>query len=46
MMLYYHLTQKQFPFDYIRWVWHGECNTLIALSSMTNVIENVETFQN
>ena len=40
---YDHLTWKLFPFDYIKWAWHGECNTPSTSTCTTNLIENFKT---
>ena len=36
---YDHLTQKQFPVEYTKWIWHGECNKPEASSSKSHVVE-------
>ena len=36
---YDHLTQKQFPAEYTKWVWHGECNEAETSSSREHVME-------
>ena len=38
--VYDHLSRKQFPVEYTKWVWHGECNEPEVSSSATHVIEN------